>query len=439
MVGAIILQIVLIALNAVFASAEIAVISMNEIKVQKASEDGDKRAKKILRLTEQPARFLATIQVAITMAGLLGSAFAAENFAGVLVQLITSTGIGVSEAILKPIAVFLITMILAYFNLVFGELVPKRIAMKKSDQLALGMAGMLSFVSKLFAPLVWLLTVSTNGILHLLGMKAEDEKEQVSEEEIQMLLEKGSESGVIDEENKEIISNVFDLDDMSAEEVCTHRRDVISLDMEDSMEEWENIIQESRHTYYPVYENMEDVVGILDTRDYFRLKDNSRENVIKNAVKPAIFIPETMKVNVIFQNMKESRNYFTVVLDEYGGISGILTLHDVIETLVGDLNEKGEETVTEIEKIDEKTWRIYGQAELEDVAEELNLELPTEEYHTYSGYIFSLLGKIPKDGSTFTVTEDKFTIQVLGVKNHRIGETRLTLNNETKEQEEETA
>ncbi len=439
MVGAIILQIVLIALNAVFASAEIAVISMNEIKIQKASEDGDKRAGKILRLTEQPARFLATIQVAITMAGLLGSAFAAENFADVLVQAVVSTGIGISEATLKPIAIFLITMILAYFNLVFGELVPKRIAMKKSDQMALGMAGMLSFVSKLFAPLVWLLTVSTNGILHLLGMKAEDEEEQVSEEEIQMLLEKGSASGVIDEENKEIISNVFDLDDLSAEEVCTHRRDVVSLDMEDSMEEWERIIQENRHTYYPVYENMEDVVGILDTRDYFRLKDRSREIVMKEAVKQPVFIPETMKVNVIFQNMKESRNYFTVVLDEYGGISGILTIHDVIEALVGDLNEKGEETVTEIEKIDDKTWKIYGQAELEDVAEELNLELPTEKYHTYSGYIFSLLGTIPKDGSTFTVTEDKFTIRVLGVKNHRIGETRLTLKDEPKEQEEETA
>lgn len=439
MVGAIILQIVLIALNAVFASAEIAVISMNEIKIQKASEDGDKRAGKILRLTEQPARFLATIQVAITMAGLLGSAFAAENFADVLVQAVVSTGIGISEATLKPIAIFLITMILAYFNLVFGELVPKRIAMKKSDQMALGMAGMLSFVSKLFAPLVWLLTVSTNGILHLLGMKAEDEEEQVSEEEIQMLLEKGSASGVIDEENKEIISNVFDLDDLSAEEVCTHRRDVVSLDMEDSMEEWERIIQENRHTYYPVYENMEDVVGILDTRDYFRLKDRSREIVMKEAVKQPVFIPETMKVNVIFQNMKESRNYFTVVLDEYGGISGILTIHDVIEALVGDLDEKGEETVTEIEKIDDKTWKIYGQAELEDVAEELNLELPTEKYHTYSGYIFSLLGTIPKDGSTFTVTEDKFTIRVLGVKNHRIGETRLTLKDEPKEQEEETA
>ena len=430
MIGAIILQILLIALNAVFASAEIAVISMNEIKMKKASEEGDKRAKKILRLTEQPARFLSTIQVAITMAGLLGSAFAAENFAGVLVKMISSTGIGISETTLKPIAVLLITMILAYFNLVFGELVPKRIAMKKSEQLALGMAGMLSLVSKLFAPLVWLLTVSTNGILRLLGMKAEDEEEQVSEEEIQMILEKGSASGVIDEENKEIISNVFDLDDLSAEEVCTHRRDVVSLDMEDSMEEWEATIQNNRHTYYPVYENMEDVIGILDTRDYFRLRERSRDVVMKQAVKQAVFIPETMKVNVVFQNMKKTRNYFTVVLDEYGGISGILTLHDVIEALVGDLNEKGEENVIEIEKIGENTWRIYGQADLEEVAEEIKLDLPTDEYHTYGGYIIGLLGKIPKDGSTFTVSDERVTIQVMNVENHRIGETYLTLNDQ---------
>lgn len=430
MIGAIILQILLIALNAVFASAEIAVISMNEIKMKKASEEGDKRAKKILRLTEQPARFLSTIQVAITMAGLLGSAFAAENFAGVLVKMISSTGIGISETTLKPIAVLLITMILAYFNLVFGELVPKRIAMKKSEQLALGMAGMLSLVSKLFAPLVWLLTVSTNGILRLLGMKAEDEEEQVSEEEIQMILEKGSASGVFDEENKEIISNVFDLDDLSAEEVCTHRRDVVSLDMEDSMEEWEATIQNNRHTYYPVYENMEDVIGILDTRDYFRLRERSRDVVMKQAVKQAVFIPETMKVNVVFQNMKKTRNYFTVVLDEYGGISGILTLHDVIEALVGDLNEKGEENVIEIEKIGENTWRIYGQADLEEVAEEIKLDLPTDEYHTYGGYIIGLLGKIPKDGSTFTVSDERVTIQVMNVENHRIGETYLTLNDQ---------
>lgn len=435
MVGAIVLQIILIALNAVFASAEIAVISMNEIKMQKAMENGDKRAKKILRLTEQPARFLSTIQVAITMAGLLGSAFAAENFAGVLVSAIVSTGIGISESTLKPIAVLLITMILAYFNLVFGELVPKRIAMKKSDQLALGMAGMLSFVSKLFAPLVWLLTVSTNGILRLFGMKVEDEEEEVSEEEIQMMLEKGSATGAIDEDNKEIISNVFELDDLSAEEVCTHRRDVVSLDIEDSMEEWEETIQNNRHTYYPVYENMEDVIGILDTRDYFRLKDHSRKTVMEQAVKQAVFIPETMKVNIVFQNMKQTRNYFTVVLDEYGGISGILTLHDVIEALVGDLNEKGEENITEIEKIGEYTWRIYGQADLEEVEEVLQLGLPTNEYHTYGGYIFSLLGRIPKDGSVFTVSDEKVTIQVLDVKNHRIGETHLTLKkqNETGE------
>ena len=358
----------------------------------------------------------------------MGSAFAAENFAGVLVNALVSTGIGIPASTLKPIAVLLITMVLAYFNLVFGELVPKRIAMKKSDQLALGMAGMLSFVSKLFAPLVWLLTVSTNGILRLFGMKVEDEEEEVSEEEIQMMLEKGSATGAIDEDNKEIISNVFELDDLSAEEVCTHRRDVVSLDLEDSMDEWERIIQENRHTYYPIYENMEDVVGILDTRDYFRLKDRSRDAVLKQAVKQAVFIPETMKVNVVFQNMKQTRNYFTVVLDEYGGISGILTIHDVIEALVGDLNEKGEENVIEIEKIGENTWRIYGQADLEEVAEKLKVKLPVEEYHTYGGYIIGLLGKIPKDGSTFTVSEKQFTIKVLGVENHRIGETHLIWN-----------
>ncbi len=429
MIGAIILQVVLIALNAIFASAEIAVISMNELKMKKLEEEGDKRARKLLKLTEQSSRFLSTIQVAITMSGFLGSAYAADHFAGALVNLVLRTGISVSEATLQPIAVFLITLILAYFNIVLGELVPKRIAMKKSDQLSLALAGLLSFVSKLFAPLVWLLTVSTNGILRLLGMKAEDEEEEVSEEEIQMILEKGSASGVIDEENKEIISNVFDLDDLSVEEICTHRRDVVGLDMEDSLEEWEQEIYDNRHTYYPVYaEGSEDVIGILDTKDYFRLKERTREQIMKYAVKQPVFIPETMKLNVAFQEMKESRNYFMVVLDEYGGMSGIITLHDVIEALVGDLNEKGEEVITDMEKIGENTWRIYGQAELEEVGEELGLEFPTEDYHTFGGYIFGLLGKIPKDGSTFTVQQDKFTVQVLEVKNHLIGETHLTLN-----------
>ena len=231
-----ILQVVLIALNAIFASAEIAVISMNETKLKKMAADGDKRAKRLSVLTEQPAKFLATIQVAITLAGMLSSAFAAESFADPLVEMLVASNVGIPETILKSVCVLLITMILAYFNLVFGELVPKRVAMKKSETLALGLSGLLRGVSRIFAPLVWLLTVSTNAILRLAGIDPEDDDEEVSEEEIRMMLEAGNEKGTIDEEEVEMIQKVFAFDDTSVEEVCTHRIDVVTLDMDDDMD-----------------------------------------------------------------------------------------------------------------------------------------------------------------------------------------------------------
>lgn len=343
MIQPVILLIVLIFLNATFASAEIAVISMNEAKLRKMAGDGDRRARKLTSLTEQPARFLATIQVAITLAGLLQSAFAAENFAGPLVRMLVTAGVTVPENILKTASIVVITLILAYFNLVFGELVPKRIAMKKAESLALGMSGMLYTVSKVFAPLVWLLTASTNGILRLLGMNPDEEDEVVTEEEILMMLMEGNEQGTIHEEENEIIQNVFEFDDISVEEICTHRREVTALSMEDSDQEWEETIHGSRHTYYPVYgKNLDDIIGVLDTKDYFRCNDKSRANIVENAMDEPFLVPETVKANVLFRKMKESRIYFSIVLDEYGGLSGIVTLHDLMESLVGELNEKEE-------------------------------------------------------------------------------------------------
>ena len=275
--GPIVLQVVLIGLNAVFASAELAVISMNDAKLQKLAKDGDMRAKRLVSLTEQPAKFLATIQVAITLAGLLGSAFAAENFAGALAEAVQKTGVGISESVLKSAAVFLITLVLAYFNLVFGELVPKRVAMKKTESMALGMSGVLTAVSKIFSPLVALLTVSTNGILKLMGIDPEDEEEVVSEEEIYMMLEVGNEKGTIDREETEWIRNVFAFDDTALDEICTHRVDVTALALEERMEEWNETILNSRYTCYPIYnEDMDDIMGVLHTKDYFRLQDRSR-------------------------------------------------------------------------------------------------------------------------------------------------------------------
>ena len=418
--GPLILQVVLIALNAIFASAEIAVISMNDTKLQKMAKEGDARAKRLVALTEQPTKFLSTIQVAITLAGLLGSAFAAENFAGALVAAIQGTGVGISAAVLETFAVFVITLILAYFNLVFGELVPKRVGMKKAEGLALGMSGMLTMVSKFFAPLVWLLTASTNGILKLLGINPEDEDETVSEEEIYMMLEVGAEKGTIDREETEWIRNVFAFDDTSVDEVCTHRVDVTALGLEESDEEWKEIILQSRFTYYPVYrEDQDDIVGVLNTKDYFRLEDKSRENNLAKAVEKPYYVPETMKADVLFHNMKKERKHFAVVLDEYGGLSGVISMHDLMELLVGDLDADEKEIVP----VGENTWKISGGASLDDVSEELELKLPVEEYDTFGGYIFGELGKIPDDGAKFVLEAGGMKIQVEKVENHRIIDT----------------
>lgn len=432
MVGPILLQIVLIFLNATFASAEIAVISMNDTKLKKLTADGDKRAAKLWSLTEQPARFLATIQVAITLAGLLGSAYAADNFAGPLVDIMLNAGVPIPENILNSISVFLITLILAYFSLVFGELVPKRIAMKKAESMALGMSGMLYFVSKLFAPLVFLLTVSTNAILRLMRMNPEEEEEKVSEEEIRMMLAAGNEQGTIDSRETEMIQNVFEFDDISVEQLCTHRVDIVLLSMEDSIEEWEQVIYTNRHTYYPVcQDNPDNIIGILDARDYFRSPDKSKDYLLEHAMDEPYFIPEGMKASTLFQNMQKSGVYFAVAIDEYGGLTGIVTLHDLMEVLVGDLNESDDEpSVEEIVKLSDNEWAIRGSAELDEVAEELKISLPTEKYDTFSGFICGTIGRIPDNGETFACDYCRLSIQVEEVINHRIERTLVRLKSE---------
>lgn len=246
---AIVLLIILIFLNAVFASAEIAVLSMSETKLKKLVGEGDRRALKLNNLIEQPARFLATIQVAITLAGFLQSAFAADTFADPLVTVLLEAGVPVPANVLRSAAIVLITIILSYFTLVFGELVPKRLAMKKTEQMALGMAGLLYFVAKVFAPLVWLLTVSTNLVLRLMGISPEEEEDQVTEEEIRMLLMEGSEQGNIQLEETQMIRNVFEFDDIPVDEICTHRREAVMLYLEDTPEEWEEVIRNHRYTH----------------------------------------------------------------------------------------------------------------------------------------------------------------------------------------------
>ena len=314
-----IIQIILIALNAVFASAEIAILSVNEMKLSKLAAEGNKKAKRLLKLTSEPAKFLSTIQVAITLAGFLGSAFAADHFSEPIVEWLLGLGIDSSyESTLDTVAVIFITLVLSYFTLVFGELVPKRVAMKKAEKMALSLSGLVVTMSSLFKPVVWFLTISNNAVLRLIGIDPNEEDEQASEEEIKLMVDAGAESGTIDHDEKELIKNVFEFDDLTAAEIATHRTDVAFLWIEESMEEWEQTIHKFRHTLYPVCEDSADnVVGILNAKDYFRLDDQSREIVMKEAVRPAYFVPENIKTDVLFRNMKKSGNTLAVVLDEY--------------------------------------------------------------------------------------------------------------------------
>ena len=433
------LQAVLIALNAIFACAEIAVLSINEVKLERLAEQGDKRARRLMKLTREPARFLSTIQVAITLSGFLGSAFAAENFSDPLVDWLLALGVPIPRATLDTLALILITLILSYFTLVFGELVPKRVAMKRAEALGLSISGLVSGISVLFKPVVWFLSASTDAVLRLMGIDPNDTEEQVSEEEIRMMVDAGSEKGAIDEQEKEFIDNVFEFDDLTAEEIATHRTDVVILWKEDTIEQWDVTIHESRHTLYPVCEESPDnVVGVLNAKDYFRLRDKTRENVME-LVKPAFFVPETIKADVLFRKMKKTRNNIAVVLDEYGGMEGIITLNDLVERLVGDLGEDTpEEEAAEphIERLSEDTWAIIGNVDLYDIEQALDVDIGLEEVDTFTGLVFNELDMVPGDGEQNIELDFKgLHIRITRVEDHQIVYAEVTKLEKPEEQE----
>ncbi len=421
--GALLLQFILIILNAIFACAEIAVISMNDNKLAKLTAMGDKRAIRLSQLTEQPARFLSTIQVGITFAGFLASAFAADNFSDKLVNWFVGLGIKTPVATLDTLSVLIITIILSYFTLVLGELVPKRVAMRKAEELALAMSGLVYFISRAFGPVVWVLTISTDTILRLIGIDPHADDDMITEEEIRMMVDAGSEKGAISHNEKDMIQNIFEFNDKTAEDIMTHRTEVSVLWLDENDEQWEETIVESKHSIYPVCnESTDNIIGVLKTKDYFRIKDKNRENIMEMALKTAYFVPETVRADVLFRNMKNSRNHFAIVLDEYGGMSGIITMNDLLEEIVGDLEDDDTIPVEPplIERIDSQTWKIQGSAPLEMVSKQLAVMLPEDDYETFGGLIFGLLGTIPDDGSTPELEEFGLLIKVTEIKGHRL-------------------
>ncbi len=404
MIKQILLQIILIALNAFFAATEIAVISLNEKKVRALAEDGNKKAVKMLKIIEEPTQFLSTIQIGITLAGFLGSAFAADNFAEVLSAAI-SKAFNLSAdntKIINTVAVVLVTLILSYFTLIFGELVPKRIAMKHKEKLANSVCGIISFLAAVLKPIIWFLTVSTNAVLRLVGIDPHEKEEPVSEEDIVLMLDAGADEGSLDHDDIEYIKNVFKLDKMTAEDVMTPRKSVISISYDASDKEILEIIEEESYSRIPVYEdNPDKIIGILHACDYL-LKRNEKNFDLKSMLHTPVFVPETVSLDVLFKDMQTDHNHLAVVVNEYGETSGIVTMEDILEEIVGEIWDERDEEIDEFKKIGDNTYKVLCTASLEDFREYFKLEDEEElDVSTVNGWITEITGIIPEVNYSF--------------------------------------
>jgi len=425
-IGQIFLQIALILLNATFVCAEVVVISTNDSKLTKMANDGDKRAVRLKKLTNHPVKFLDTMQIVITMAVFLGSAFAAKNFSGILVNWLVSIGVTLPVNTISIISTIGITIILGCLTLVFGELVPKKMAIQKAESLALSMSFLITLISKLLAPIVLMLIIVTNVVLKIIGIDPNTNNDDVSEEKIRMMVDVGT----INQDEKEIINNLFEFDDLTAEEFLTHRTEMRVLWLDESVEEWDKTIQESFCSLYPICDdNMDNVIGILSTKHYFRLKNKGKDNIFEKAVKPVFFVPQSICADILFKQMKNTKNRLSIVLDEYGGVLGLVTINDILEQIVGDLEDEEDSTkLIEIKKIDDDMWKLEGNVPLVEVEEILDVKLPTDEFGTFGGLVFSEYGFIPDDGEQFEISMHGLHIKVLEILDHRLKKAIVSKN-----------
>ncbi len=421
-------------MNAYFAGAEMAVVSVNKNRIRTLAEEGNRKAKVIEGLFEDSTKFLSTIQVAITFAGFYSSASAAAGISPVLAEWLQGFHIPYSS----QIAHNGVTLILMFFNLVFGELVPKRIALQKAESFCMLTVMPIHYISVILSPFTKFLSISTKFVLRLLGMKTEDQEEAVTEEEIKALLKMGNESGTFDDEEREMIDSVFAFDDRTAREVMVPRREVVSINIEEPFDELIDEILETRHSRIPVYEgNIDNIIGVLHVKDVMiELRKSGLEQIdIRSMLHKPFFVPETKEADELFHSMQESRHHMALLVDEYGGFSGIVTIEDLVEEIMGDINEEYEEVTPEIEAISEREYRLDGGILIEDLNEELGLKLETENYDTLSGYLIEHLGHIPAKEDRDVIEKDNLVFTVEEVKDNRISRVNLRI---LPEEEKET-
>lgn len=429
-----VLLFVLIFFNAFFAMSEIAIISLNDTKMQKLAEEGNKKAKQIVKLTENPNRFLSTIQIGVTLAGFLASASASQNFADLLVNALKHTAIVnvIPESVINGISVVLITIITSYFSLVLGELAPKRIAMQVPEKVSFKVVGILLFIAKIAKPFVKVLSVSTNGVVRLFGFDPNADEENVTEEEIRMMVDVGGEKGVIEDSQKEMIDNIFEFDDLDAGDIMTHRTDMTAIEVSRSLEEVAELAIENGYSRIPVYEDDPDsIVGVLYAKDLLKYVGHNipADLTISKVMRKALYVPETQSCGDLFKAMNDSHTQFAVVVDEYGGTAGIVTLEDVLESIVGNIQDEYDDEDEEIVQINETTFTIDGITDLDEVDELVGTKLPEGDYDTLGGFVISLLGYLPSesDPEPAVAEYENLRFTVLNFEDRRIGEIKVEI------------
>ncbi len=419
----ILLQIVFILLNAFFAGSEIAFLSLNQIKLSKQAEEGDKTAARLLALVENPNRFLSAIQVAITLSGFLGAAFGTENFSGYLADFLVDVGLPLSPGVAGVIAMVVVTIIISFFSIAFGEMVPKRIAMQKPEMWAKMALGIVKAISLVFAPMMWLLDVTTNGTLKLLGMKTNADEGAASEEDIRLMVENSGEQGAIAQEEQQWIENVFDFGDMVASDVMTPEPDVTAFSIDETPENIIQAIQETGLSRYPVYEeDINDICGVLNARDFLLNLQAKNPKPIKGLLRRAYFVPESVHADQLFKDMQSQKHHFAIVVDEYGGTAGVVTMEDLLEEIVGNIyDEFDPEEPQPIVQVKEGLWRVQGSARVEELADVADITIPEDaDYDTLGGMVMSCLSTIPEDGSKLTVETNGLRIRVEMVEDRKV-------------------
>lgn len=421
---------ILVLVNAFFAMSELAIITLNDNKIEKMAEEGNKKAKKIMKLTESSSKFLSTIQIGVTLAGFLTSASASTTFASMLTEKLMNTADSkVGEGVINGFSVVIVTIIMSYFSLVLGELVPKKIAMQIPEKISFKIVNILLFFSKFFSPIVKVLSVSTNGIVRLLGFNPHADEETLTEEEIRMMVDVGGEKGVIEDVQKEMINNIFEFDDLDAGDIMTHRTDMVAVEVNDMLEDVVERAIENGYSRIPVFEDDQDnIIGIIYVKDLLEYVGKKLPSkTLRDVMRKPMYVPESKICGDLFKEMTASHTQMAVVVDEYGGTAGIVTLEDIVEAIVGNIQDEYDDEDEEFSKINETTFTIDGITNIEEVNELISVDLPEGNYDTLAGFIIKELGFLPEEGKTYEVEYENLKFTVLSVEDRRIEKVRVEI------------